>query len=194
MELEYEDHIINIKYNLSLDHIKLDAYIQLNQQPILDNDEEHQDNPIGIMVDEQEIGNGVYRSIRNLLQIFIPIWSRSNPPILQPGNTINLKLDGDGRNVGRKQNHVLINTMCLLNKKEEVLKPDINIDSINFINFLYHLLLNNKLVFVFIYRQRKIQTLAKVVKYQLQDLQENGISVNDVHWSIDLVTGSLCTI
>ncbi|PKC66965.1 hypothetical protein RhiirA1_394093 [Rhizophagus irregularis] len=42
--------------------------------------------------------------------------------------------------------------------------------------------------------QRKIQTLAKVVKYQLQDLQENGISVNDVHWSIDLVTGSLCTI
>uniref|UniRef100_U9V896 Uncharacterized protein n=1 Tax=Rhizophagus irregularis (strain DAOM 181602 / DAOM 197198 / MUCL 43194) TaxID=747089 RepID=U9V896_RHIID len=113
MELEYEDHIINIKYNLSLDNIKLDAYIQLNQQPILDDDEEHQDNPIGIMVDEQEIGNG---------------------------NTINLKLGGDGRNVGRKQNHVLINTI-----------------------------------------QRKIQTLAKVVKYQLQDLQENGISVNDVH-------------
>ncbi|GET51459.1 hypothetical protein GLOIN_2v1469681 [Rhizophagus irregularis DAOM 181602=DAOM 197198] len=26
MELEYEDHIINIKYNLLLDHIKLDAY------------------------------------------------------------------------------------------------------------------------------------------------------------------------
>ncbi|GET62327.1 hypothetical protein GLOIN_2v1775128 [Rhizophagus irregularis DAOM 181602=DAOM 197198] len=143
-------------------NVKYTQKIELNQQPILDDDEEHQDNPIGIMVDEQEIGNGVYRSIRNLLQIFIPIWSRSNPPILQPGNTINLKLDGDGRNVGRKQNHVLINTMCLLNKKEEV--------------------------------QRKIQTLAKVVKYQLQDLQENGISVNDVHWSIDLVTGSLCTI
>ncbi len=27
MKLEYEDHIINIKYNLSLDYMKLDAYI-----------------------------------------------------------------------------------------------------------------------------------------------------------------------
>ncbi|PKY50972.1 hypothetical protein RhiirA4_467760 [Rhizophagus irregularis] len=145
---------------------------KLNQQPILDDDEEHQDNPIGIMVDEQEIGNGVYQFIRNLLQIFTPIWSRSNPPILQPGNTINLELDRDGRNMGHKQNHVMINTMCLLNEKEEALKPDINIDN-----------------------KERYKTLAKVgnlFKYQLQDLQENGISVNDVHWSIDLVTGSLC--
>jgi hypothetical protein len=132
MELEYEDHIVNIKYDLSSDHLKLDAYVracdeallgrdgyrrltaveawlireyqvaqrrieitklineqipigtinldkELNQQPILDDGEEHQGNPDGIMVDEQEIGNGVYRSIRNLLQIFIPIWNRSNP-------------------------------------------------------------------------------------------------------------------
>ena len=88
---------------------------ELNQQPILD-DDEHQSNPDGIIVDEQEIGNGVYRSIRNLLQIFIPIWNRSNPPILQSGNTINLKLGEDGRNVGRKQNHVMM-TICLLNEK-----------------------------------------------------------------------------
>jgi hypothetical protein len=176
MELEYEDHIVNIKYDLSSDHLKLDAYVracdeallgrdgyrrlaavearlireyqvaqrrieitklineqipigtinldkELNQQPILDDGEEHQGNPDGIMVDEQEIGNGVYRSIRNLLQIFIPIWNRSNPPTLQPGNTVYLKLGGDGRNVGRKQNHVMI-TICLLNEKDEVLKPD----------------------------------------------------------------------
>ena len=95
---------------------------ELNQQPILD-DDEHQSNPDGIIVDEQEIGNGVYRSIRNLLQIFIPIWNRSNPPILQSGNTINLKLGEDGRNVGRKQNHVML-TFCLLNERDEVLKPD----------------------------------------------------------------------
>ncbi|PKY37122.1 hypothetical protein RhiirB3_461465, partial [Rhizophagus irregularis] len=79
------------------------------------------------------IGNGVYRSIRNLLQIFIPIWNESNPPILQPGDTINLKLGGDGK--------------------------------------------------------EKYETLAKVgnlFKYQLQDLQENGISVDGVHWPIEL--------
>ena len=167
-------HIINIKYNLLLDHIKLDAYVracdeallgrdgyrrlaavearltseyqvaqrrieitklineqvpigiinldkEVSQQLILDDDDEHQSNPDRIMVDEQEIGNGVYRSVRNLLQIFIPIWNESNPPILQPGDTINLKLGGDGRNVGRKQNHVML-TICLLNEGNEVLK------------------------------------------------------------------------
>ncbi|RGB22479.1 hypothetical protein C1646_776025 [Rhizophagus diaphanus] len=134
MELEYEEHIINIKYNLSLNYIKLDAYVRVfaqrrieitklineqipigiinldkefNQQLIFD-DEEHQGNPDEIIVDKQEIGNGVYRSIRNLLQILIPIWNSSNPPILQPENTINLKLGEDGRNVGCKQNHVMM--------------------------------------------------------------------------------------
>ncbi|POG61246.1 hypothetical protein GLOIN_2v1486426 [Rhizophagus irregularis DAOM 181602=DAOM 197198] len=98
---------------------------QVNQ---LDDDDEYQSNPDGIMVDEQEIGNGVYRSIRNLLQIFIPIWNESNPPILQPGDTINLKLGEDDK--------------------------------------------------------EKYETLAKVgnlFKYQLQDLQKNGISVDGMH-------------
>ncbi len=168
MELEYKDHIINIKYNLSLDHIKLDAYVracdeallgrdgyrrlaaiearlireyqiaqrrieitklinnqiyigtfnlnkELTQQPILD-DDEFQENSDGIVVDEQEIGNGVYRSIRSLLKLLIPIWNKS---ILQSGDTIILKLGGDGRNVGRKQNHVMI-TICLLNEKDNI--------------------------------------------------------------------------
>jgi hypothetical protein len=172
MELEYENQIVNIKYNSTLDVIRLDAYVracdeallgrdgyrrlasvearlireyqiaqrrieitklinnqvrigtfnldkELTQQPILD-DDEFQGNSDGIVVDEQEIGNGVYRSVRSLLKVFIPIWNKS---ILQPGDTINLKLGGDGRNVGRKQNHVMI-TVCLLNEKDEVLKPD----------------------------------------------------------------------
>ena len=89
---------------------------ELDQQPILDDNEQLD----GIMVDEQEIGNGVYRSILSLLKILIPIWNKS---ILQPGDTINLKLGGNGRNVGRKQNHVMM-TVCLLNKKDKVLKPD----------------------------------------------------------------------
>ncbi|PKC61398.1 hypothetical protein RhiirA1_466603 [Rhizophagus irregularis] len=117
MELEYKDHIINIKYNLLLDHIKLDAYVRacdeallgrdgyqklaavearLTQVNQLDDDDEYQSNPDGIMVDEQEISNG---------------------------DTINLKLGEDGRNVGCKQNHVML-IICLLNEKDEVLKPD----------------------------------------------------------------------
>ncbi|PKK56909.1 hypothetical protein RhiirC2_799059 [Rhizophagus irregularis] len=37
--------------------------------------------------------------------------------------------------------------------------------------------------------KEKYKTLAKVgnlFKYQLQDLQENGITINDIHWSIEL--------
>jgi hypothetical protein len=89
---------------------------------MLDDDDGYQ-SPDGIIVDEQEIGNGVYRLIRTLLQTFIPIWNKSVPPILQQGDTINLKLSGDGHNVGRKQNHVML-TFCLLNERDKVLKPD----------------------------------------------------------------------
>jgi len=95
---------------------------ELNQQSI-NNENELQDNFDGIVVDEQEIGNGVYRSVRTLLQVLIPIWTKPSSPILYIGDTINLKLSGDGRNVGRKQNHVML-TFCLLNEQDEVLKPD----------------------------------------------------------------------
>ncbi|PKY36541.1 hypothetical protein RhiirB3_459383, partial [Rhizophagus irregularis] len=139
-------------------HIKLDAYVRacdeallgrdgyqklaavearLTQVNQLDDDDEYQSNPDGIMVDEQEISNG---------------------------DTINLKLGEDGRNVGCKQNHVML-IICLLNEKDEVLKPDHQ------------------------YSKEKYETLAKVrnlFKYQLQDLQKNGISVNGVHWPIEL--------
>uniref|UniRef100_U9UUP7 Uncharacterized protein n=1 Tax=Rhizophagus irregularis (strain DAOM 181602 / DAOM 197198 / MUCL 43194) TaxID=747089 RepID=U9UUP7_RHIID len=104
MELGCENQIINIKYNSIISNAKLDAYyvnIKLLKDKLkLPN--EFQENSDGIVVDEQEIGNGVYQSIRSLLKILIPIWSKS---ILQPGETINLKLGGDRRNVGRKEKY-----------------------------------------------------------------------------------------
>ncbi|EXX58808.1 hypothetical protein RirG_194510 [Rhizophagus irregularis DAOM 197198w] len=185
MELENGTNIINIKYNSTLDPIRLDAYIRACdeallgrdgyrrlaavEQPILD-DDEYQENSDGIVVNEQEIGNGVYQSIRTLLQTLIPIWNKSVSPILQPGDTINLKLSGDGRNVDHKQNHVML-TFCLLNKKDEVLKPD-----------------HQHCICLYVGKE-KYETLAKVghlFKFQLSDLQENGIFVDGVHWSIEL--------
>lgn len=89
-----------------------------NQLTTLDDEE-----PDQIMINEKEVGNGVFCSIQDYLQILIPIWKCSTPSVLQPGDTIKLKLGGDGRNVGRKQNHIML-TICLLNEKDEVLKPD----------------------------------------------------------------------
>ncbi|CAG8497050.1 11763_t:CDS:1, partial [Cetraspora pellucida] len=64
---------------------------------------------------QSEIKNGVYRSINSILSVLVPIWKQSSPPTLVSGDTIRLKLGGDGHNVGRKQNHVMM-TICLLNE------------------------------------------------------------------------------
>ncbi len=77
----------------------------------------------GIIVDEEEIGNSAYRSIYTMLQTLIPIWKQGFLAIINTGDTLKLKLGGDGRNVGRKQSHVMM-TICLLNEGEEVLKPE----------------------------------------------------------------------
>jgi hypothetical protein len=94
---------------------------EINDQSSIDND--FNDNIGDILVDDREIGNGAFRSILSLLKVLIPIWKVGESPVIIPGDTLYIKFGGDGRNVGRKQNHVMM-TFCLLNEKKEVLKPD----------------------------------------------------------------------
>jgi hypothetical protein len=98
----------------------------------------------------------VYRSINTLLKNLISIWRRKNPPVIKSGDILKLKLGGDGRNVGRKQSHVMM-TICLLNENEEVLKPE---NQHWYFNFIYLsikkyniiiLLINYFLLLVFVY-------------------------------------------
>lgn len=77
----------------------------------------------GISIDNNEVENGAFRSISDLLKILISVWKSDENSIIIPGDTLYIKLGGDGRNVGRKQNHVMI-TFCLLNEGDEVLKPN----------------------------------------------------------------------
>ncbi|RIB23744.1 hypothetical protein C2G38_2242489 [Gigaspora rosea] len=58
--------------------------------------------------DQYKNGNGMYRSIKSILTVLLPIWTKSSLPILIPGDTIKLKLGGDGHSVGRKKT-----TICL---------------------------------------------------------------------------------
>ena len=87
-----------------------------------DNGDENQQDINGIEINEEEIGNGAYRSIISLLDVLIPILTTLSPPVLKIGDKINIKLSGDGRNVGRKQKHVML-TMCILNEGKAVLNP-----------------------------------------------------------------------
>lgn len=63
-----------------------------------------------------------FRSIKDLLNILVPIWKKGSSPILAFGDTIKLKLGGDGHIVTNQYSHVMF-TVCLLNEKDEVLKP-----------------------------------------------------------------------
>ncbi|PKK57132.1 hypothetical protein RhiirC2_798618 [Rhizophagus irregularis] len=75
------------------------------------------------LVNNYEVGNGAYRSLSTLLKILIPVWKRRENPVIIPEDIFHIKLDGDGHNVGRKQNHVML-TFCLLNEKDDILKPN----------------------------------------------------------------------
>ena len=97
----------------------------LNETNLIDDELDIQPDE-GILVEKTDIGTGVYRSISTILETLISIWKNGkngSSPILKQGDTIKLKIGGDGRNVGRKQSHVMM-TFCLLNEKEKVLKPN----------------------------------------------------------------------
>ncbi|RIA79913.1 hypothetical protein C1645_839650 [Glomus cerebriforme] len=88
--------------------------------------------------------------------------TRENP-IITSEDTLYIKLSGDGQNVGRKQNHVMV-TFCLLNEGNEVLK------------------LNHQFSICLYVGKEKYEILNKVGKIfalQLADLKENGIIDND---------------
>ncbi|RHZ90048.1 hypothetical protein Glove_8g126 [Diversispora epigaea] len=116
-----------------------------------------------ILVDNNEIGNGAFRSLVTLLKILIPIWKKGKNPVIIPGDTLYIKLGGDGRNVGRKQNHVMI-TFCLLNEGEEVLKPDKQYSICLYIGKETYEILDR---------------VGKIFALQLMDLKQNGIIDED---------------
>ncbi|PKC55147.1 hypothetical protein RhiirA1_476095 [Rhizophagus irregularis] len=115
------------------------------------------------LVNNYEVGNGAYRSLSTLLKILIPVWKGRENPVIIPGDILHIKLGGDGRNVGRKQNHVML-TFCLLNEKDDVLKP------------------NHQYSICLYIGKEKYETLDKVGKIfalQLADLKENRIIDDD---------------
>ncbi len=101
--------------------IKLFDIHNMNLDNDDDNDENQQDIS-DIEFNDDNVGDGAYRSIISLLDIIVPILTTSTPPVLKVGDKINIKLSGDERNVGQKQKHVML-TICILNEGEAVLNP-----------------------------------------------------------------------
>ncbi|PKC57652.1 hypothetical protein RhiirA1_401244 [Rhizophagus irregularis] len=109
------NELINTQINVKIFNIDQD----INQI----NDHDSDVHTGDILVNNYEVGNGAYRSLSILLKVLIPVWKGGKNPVIISGDTLYIKLGGDSRNVERKQNHVMI-TFCLLNEKDNVLKPD----------------------------------------------------------------------
>ncbi|GES91544.1 hypothetical protein GLOIN_2v1481704 [Rhizophagus clarus] len=153
--------IINIQVPIEIFNVDREVYDLSSVNDNLDDD---------ILIDDHEIGNGAFRSLLTLLNVLIPVWKTGERPTIKPGDTLYIKLGGDGRNVGRKQNHVMM-TFCLLNEGDEVLKPSHQFSICLYIG------------------KEKYETLANVGKIfasQLAELKDNGIIDSDGdYWPIE---------
>ena len=128
----------------------------------------------GILVDDHEVGNGSFCSLLALLKVLLPIWKVGENPVIVPGDTLYIKLGGDGHNVGRKQNHVML-TFCLLNEGDEVLKPNHQFRYV-FLCMYYEVLNKQKkfiylnkinLVYVFMLVKKNMKLWIELAKYLL---------------------------
>ena len=86
---------------------KINRSINLAYRELKKHDTSHINNNFNeyisnILVDEHEIGNGIFCSISALLKILIFTWKAGEYPIITPENTLYIKLSGDSWNIERK--------------------------------------------------------------------------------------------
>ncbi|CAG8518447.1 7587_t:CDS:10 [Scutellospora calospora] len=84
---------------------------------------------------DNKTGDAVYRSIKSLLTVLVPVLTTSNPTVFYFGDIINIKIGGDSRNIGRKQSHIIL-AISILNEGEMVLNPK-HVYSYNSLNYIY---------------------------------------------------------
>ncbi|CAG8715339.1 14874_t:CDS:2, partial [Cetraspora pellucida] len=132
IQLDVNNKNINLNYhsfNKKMELSKLDATIRACDESLLSRDgyrrlaaiepqliREHQ-----VAIRRIEITNIMNEKIRIGTFNTDEVLNRQSK--IGNGDTIELKLGGDGYNVGHKQNYVMM-TVCLLNEDREVLKPD----------------------------------------------------------------------
>jgi hypothetical protein len=121
---------------------------------------------IGTLFNEGDIDDFAWRSIKDILMVIVTNLHYKEKSIAA-GDTLLLKLSGDGRNVGRNVKHTMI-TLCLLNEGEKVLSP--------YFQYTIGLYVGSE----------NYDTLAAVFKkacFEITDLQQNGfIDANGVVW------------
>ncbi|CAG8733470.1 20199_t:CDS:2 [Cetraspora pellucida] len=117
VEQQYKDISNQMKKHLPI------VLFTINQELEFEKDIVENRANINVDLNNHKTENAVYRSIRSLLMILVPILTVSNPVVLYSGNKINLKISRDGRNISRKQSHVIL-AISILNEAKAVLNPN----------------------------------------------------------------------
>nr|CAG8434965.1 3116_t:CDS:2 [Entrophospora candida] len=165
LELDCNTEKIMINYKQMYERREIDAIVRAYHRNTITNSINNDLNIKTFSVDK----------IVNDLEIFeesealIPTWKESE--IIKFGDTLMLKLGGDGYNIGHKQNHVMF-TVCLLNQGEEVLKPE-----------------NQHCICLYIGKEKyeNVSVVGKLYCHELNELRNNGIYDKDgMHWKIEL--------
>ncbi|RGB23943.1 hypothetical protein C1646_773773 [Rhizophagus diaphanus] len=109
-------------YSLSILLIRITATSQRNRDEIVANSWLSHLK----FIDFCKVGNfNIDKKINNQSSIDDNVneYTTEENPIIISGNTLYIKLGGNGHNIGRKQNHVMI-IFCLLNEGKEVLNSN----------------------------------------------------------------------
>jgi hypothetical protein len=118
------------------------------------------------------VGKGGYRNINNILQYLVPNLVQKG--ILNPHQPIiNLRISGDGRNVGRKVKHVMI-TIAILDDKNTLHQPNYHYTTILYPGCEDYDSLSN--------------VMAQFC-YDLRNLKE-GLVINNVKWNFQFYFSS----
>ncbi|GET00585.1 hypothetical protein GLOIN_2v1478248 [Rhizophagus clarus] len=118
-------------------------------------------------------GKGSYRNIKDILQYLVPDLIQKR--VLNPHHLIiNLRISGDGRNVGKKIKHVMI-TVAILDDKNTLHKP------------------NHHYTIVLYPGCENYDSLSHMMApfcHDLRDLKDHGLVINNIRWNFQFYFSS----
>ncbi|GBC16432.1 hypothetical protein GLOIN_2v1478248 [Rhizophagus irregularis DAOM 181602=DAOM 197198] len=119
------------------------------------------------------VGKGGYRNIKDILQYLVPDLIQKG--ILNPHQpTINLRISGDGRNVGRKVKHVMV-AVAILDDKSILYKPN-----------HYH----TTILYPGCENYDFLSNVMAPFCHDLRNLKEQGLVINNIKWNFQLYFSS----
>ncbi|PKC53287.1 hypothetical protein RhiirA1_404413, partial [Rhizophagus irregularis] len=146
--------------------------VDINAQVDLSEDEDIEDENIAQEIIDA-VGKGGHRNIKDILRYLVPDLIQKRILNLHHP-VINLRISGDGRNVGRKIKHVMI-TMAILDDKDTLHKPN-----------SYHTII----LYPGCENYDSLSNIMVPFCHDLRNLKEQGLIINNIRWNFQFYFSS----